>query len=65
MGPNGAGKTSIIRSVAALVDPTYGDIHIEQKDLMEQTSAALRHVGYMPDAPPLYEDLTVREFLCF
>jgi ABC-2 type transport system ATP-binding protein len=63
IGPNGAGKTSIIRSVAALVDPTYGEIHIEQKDLIEQTSAALRHVGYMPDAPPLYEDLTVREFL--
>jgi len=63
IGPNGAGKTSIIRSVAALVDPTYGTIQIEGKDLTQQTSQALRHVGYMPDAPPLYEDLTVREFL--
>jgi len=63
IGPNGAGKTSIIRSIAALVDPTYGDIRIEGIDLMENPSGALRHIGYMPDSPPLYEDLTVYEFL--
>jgi ABC-2 type transport system ATP-binding protein len=63
IGPNGAGKTSIIRSIAALVDPTYGDIRIEGIDLIENPSAALKHVGYMPDSPPLYEDLTVYEFL--
>ena len=40
IGPNGAGKTSIIRSIAALVDPTYGDIRIEGIDLMENPSAA-------------------------
>ncbi|MBV71492.1 MAG: hypothetical protein CMH52_09080 [Myxococcales bacterium] len=63
IGPNGAGKTSLIRSIAALVDPTYGQISIDGIDLFTDPSAALQRIGYMPDAPPLYEDLTVYEFL--
>ncbi|MEE2755238.1 MAG: ABC transporter ATP-binding protein [Myxococcota bacterium] len=63
IGPNGAGKTSLIRSIAALVDPTYGQISIDGIDLFTDSSAALQRIGYMPDAPPLYEDLTVYEFL--
>ncbi len=63
IGPNGAGKTSVIRALATLVEPTYGNIHICGVDLLAQPQRALRHVGFMPDVPPLYEDLTIQEFM--
>ena len=63
IGPNGAGKTSIIRVVATLLEPTYGRILINGVDPILEPQRALRHVGYMPDFPPLYDDLTVLEFL--
>lgn len=63
IGPNGAGKTSIIRVLATLLEPTYGRVQICGTDLLLEPKRALQHIGYMPDFPPLYEDLTVREFL--
>lgn len=63
IGPNGAGKTSIIKAVAHVLEPTYGRIRVAGIDLMDDPSAALARIGYMPDFPPLYEDLTVHEFL--
>jgi ABC-2 type transport system ATP-binding protein len=63
IGPNGAGKTSIIRAIANLVEPTWGRIRVAGTDLLEEPRGALLRVGFMPDFPPLYADLTVREFL--
>ncbi len=63
IGPNGAGKTSLIRAIASLVEPTWGRIRLGGVDLLEDPRAALLRVGFMPDFPPLYGDLTVREFL--
>jgi ABC-2 type transport system ATP-binding protein len=63
IGPNGAGKTSIIRVIAALLEPTYGAVRVAGIDVLDSPQEALRQVGFMPDFPPLYEDLTVREFL--
>ncbi|MGC6419341.1 MAG: ABC transporter ATP-binding protein [Bradymonadia bacterium] len=63
IGPNGAGKTSLIRCVAALLDPTHGTILVDGINMLQDTSGALQRIGYMPDNPPLYDDLTVYEFL--
>lgn len=63
IGPNGAGKTSIIRVIAALLEPTYGSVRVAGIDVIDSPQEALRQVGFMPDFPPLYDDLTVREFL--
>jgi len=63
VGPNGAGKSSIIRSVATLVEPSNGSVNVCGVDLMDDPRRAMRHLGFMPDFPPLYEDLTVREFM--
>ncbi|MBI5497431.1 MAG: ABC transporter ATP-binding protein [Deltaproteobacteria bacterium] len=63
IGPNGAGKTSVIRALAGLTDPSWGRVNIAGVDLLQEPQRALRHVGFMPDMPPLYEDLTVREFM--
>jgi ABC-2 type transport system ATP-binding protein len=63
VGPNGAGKSSMIKAIAGLIEPTIGEIKINQALVSEQRGVALLSLGYMPEKPPLYEDLTVKEFL--
>ena len=63
IGPNGAGKTTTLRAMMGLLEPTYGDIVLGGCDLVTQREEAIRQVGFMPDFAPLYEDLTVYEFL--
>ncbi len=63
IGPNGAGKTSTIRVLATLQRPTYGDVSICGIDALEQPREVHRLLGYMPDLPPVYEDLRCWEFL--
>ena len=63
IGPNGAGKTTTIRAVANLVTPTYGQIRVLGVDMLAEPQRALGRIGLMPDFPPVYADLTVREFL--
>jgi len=63
IGPNGAGKTSTIRVLATLQEPTYGDVFIAGHDIVEHRREAQSVLGYMPDYAPVYDDLTVSEFL--
>lgn len=63
IGPNGAGKTSIIRVIATLLEPTYGVVRVGGVNVVDSPLAALPRIGLMPDFPPVYEDLTVWEFL--
>ena len=63
IGPNGAGKTTTIRAVANLVTPTYGRVRLLGVDMLAEPQKALSRIGLMPDFPPVYADLSVREFL--
>ncbi|WP_165064119.1 ABC transporter ATP-binding protein [Paludisphaera rhizosphaerae] len=63
IGPNGAGKTSTMRTILGLIEPTYGEIRILGASLQEDHELVGRAVGFMPDFPPVYEDLKVWEFL--
>ena len=63
IGPNGAGKTSTMKALAGLLIPTYGDIQIGGLDIRDQPKAVGQVLGYMPDFPPVYDDLLVWEFL--
>ncbi len=65
IGPNGAGKTSTIRVLATLLEPTRGEVTVAGVDAREHPREARRHLGYMADNTPVYDDLTVREFLDF
>lgn len=63
IGPNGAGKTSVMKVLASLLEPTWGQVRINGVELLMEPRKALQYIGYMPDFPPLYDDLSVREFL--
>jgi ABC-2 type transport system ATP-binding protein len=63
IGPNGAGKTTTMRALLGLIEPTYGEIELAGVDMLERPQDASRLVGFMPDFPPLYDDLLVWEFL--
>jgi len=63
IGPNGAGKTSTIRVLATLQEPTYGEVHIAGIDILESPADVHRILGYMPDNPPVHDDVTCWEFL--
>ncbi len=63
IGPNGAGKTTTMRAMLGLLEPTYGEIEVMGVDVREHPKDVCRIVGFMPDFPPVYEDLKVWEFL--
>ena len=63
IGPNGAGKTTTMRAMLGLIEPTYGEIRMAGVDMRERPRDANRIVGFMPDFPPMYDDLKCWEFL--
>lgn len=65
LGTNGAGKTTTLRLLTGELIPNTGTILINDIDLNLHPVAAKRYLGYLPDVPPLYGDLTVDEFLFF
>lgn len=65
LGPNGAGKTTTIRMLATFLPPTSGSAKIAGFDILTQAEQVRRHIGYLPETPPLYPEMTVREYLKF
>ena len=63
LGPNGAGKTTTMQMLTGNLAPSAGAVHICGIDMLEQPVAAKARVGYLPEVPPLYRELTVDEYL--
>jgi ABC-2 type transport system ATP-binding protein len=63
LGPNGAGKTTTMQMLTGNLAPTLGAISICGIDLFEEPTAAKARIGYLPETPPLYRELTVREYI--
>lgn len=65
LGPNGAGKTTTMRILTGYLPATEGKAIVAGFDVFEQPIEAKRRTGYLPETPPLYLDMTVREYLTF
>jgi len=65
LGPNGAGKSTTMQIITGNLAPSVGQVHIGGIDLLEQPRLAKAQIGYLPEHPPLYRDLSVDEYLRF
>lgn len=65
LGPNGAGKTTTMRIITGYMPPTRGSVKICGIDMLENPIEAKKHIGYLPENPPVYTDMTVVSFLKF
>ncbi|MFP5378391.1 MAG: ABC transporter ATP-binding protein [Vicinamibacteria bacterium] len=65
LGPNGAGKTTTMRIITGYMPATEGTVVVAGHDVFEAPIAAKLRTGYLPETPPLYPDMTVREYLTF
>jgi ABC-2 type transport system ATP-binding protein len=63
LGPNGAGKTTTMQIISGNLAPSGGSVTIAGHDLLEDPRAAKGQIGYLPEQPPLYRELTVDEYL--
>ena len=65
LGPNGAGKSTMMKIITCYIPPTSGKVSVCGFDVMEQSTQAKKHIGYLPELNPLYTDMYVREYLSF
>jgi ABC-2 type transport system ATP-binding protein len=65
LGPNGAGKTTTMRIITGYMPATEGKASVAGFDVFDQPIEAKKRTGYLPETPPLYPDMTVREYLNF
>ncbi len=65
LGPNGAGKSTTMKMLTGNLSPSSGSVTISGVVLHEDPKAAKRHLGYLPEQPPVYPELTVDEYLSF
>ncbi|MGH8531246.1 MAG: ABC transporter ATP-binding protein [Gammaproteobacteria bacterium] len=65
LGPNGAGKTSTMQMISGTLAPSAGGIAVGGIDILESPKAAKANLGYLPERPPLYRDMSVDEYLLY
>ncbi|MEB3328947.1 MAG: ABC transporter ATP-binding protein [Candidatus Sericytochromatia bacterium] len=65
LGPNGAGKSTTMRMLTGFLSPTAGRVRIGDHDMAEASLEAKQLLGYLPETPPLYVEMTVRDYLDF
>lgn len=65
LGPNGAGKSTTMNIMTGYIGATSGKVEINGYDIMDEPEKAKSNIGYLPELPPLYQDMTVNEYLRF
>lgn len=65
LGPNGAGKTTTMRMLTTFIAPSSGTATIAGFDIQKDAARVRKEIGYLPETPPLYPELSVREYLSF
>jgi ABC-2 type transport system ATP-binding protein len=65
LGPNGAGKSTIMNVMTGYIGATSGTVEINGHEILEEPEEAKKNLGYLPEIPPLYQDMTPHEYLMF
>ena len=65
LGPNGAGKTTTMKIITGFMAPSSGEVKVAGFDVFEDPIEVKRRIGYLPETPPVYGDMTVQEYLRF
>lgn len=65
LGPNGAGKSTTMNILTGYISSSEGSVKIHGHDILDDPLKAKRHIGYLPEIPPLYPDMTVKSYLNF
>lgn len=65
LGPNGAGKSTTMNIMTGYLGATEGEVLIDGYDILQDAEEAKKHIGYLPEIPPLYTEMTVEEYLNF
>ena len=65
LGPNGAGKSTTMNMLTGYLGATSGEIKIDGHDIYKEPEEAKRNIGYLPELPPVYDTMTVKEYLAF
>ena len=63
LGPNGAGKTTTMNMITGYLSPTEGTATVGGHDILEKPREVKRLIGYLPESPPLYPEMTVQQYL--
>lgn len=65
LGSNGAGKTTLMNIITGYISMSSGDVWIDGQHILEEPDEVKKKIGYLPDTPPLYDEMTVKEYLSF
>ena len=65
LGPNGAGKSTTMNIITGYLSATSGSVTVQGKNTLENPNEVKKLIGYLPELPPLYMDMTVKEYLNF
>ena len=65
LGPNGAGKSTTMNIITGYLSATEGSVKVDGHDILEEPHEVKQRIGYMPELPPLYPDMTVQNYLAF
>ena len=65
LGHNGAGKSTIMKMITGFLEPSGGRVLIDGEDVLERPEKVRAKIGYLPESPPLYTELSVMDYLCF
>jgi ABC-2 type transport system ATP-binding protein len=65
LGPNGAGKSTTMKILSGLLAPTSGEVFINQESLRQSPQTCKKNIGILPEFPPLYQDMIVKDYLTF
>ena len=65
LGHNGAGKSTIMKMLTGFIEPSHGEVVVDGISILEEPELVRQSIGYLPESPPIYPELSVLDYLFF